>query len=106
MKKIILFLLFAFAIATQGCKKDNPNLPGSVTFWNNTTSYGNITVYMDGTSDVIDQDIQPSECATEGCANIKDTPGTYSFTASATTGERWSGSCTIESGGCLLYHLH
>lgn len=78
---------------------------GKVTFWNNNSSIGVITVYMGGTSGQITHDILPTVCNTSGCANFSGNPGTYSYTASATTGQTWSGSATVTAGGCLLLRL-
>lgn len=82
------------------------NSAGRVTFWNDDTSIGDITVYYRGTSATISHNIKPSTCNTSGCANFSGTPGTFAFSASSLTGETWSGYTTISSNGCLLFNLH
>ncbi len=79
---------------------------GNVTFWNNDSNVGIITVYMGGTSNQISSNTYPTSCNTSGCANFSGSPGSYSFTASATTGETWSGTVVVTSNGCLLEHLN
>ncbi len=78
---------------------------GSITFWNNDVS-STITVITSGYSDVITSYTNPSSCGTSGCANFTLPLGNYNYSASAGSGETWSGSFTITSGGCLLYNLH
>jgi hypothetical protein len=78
---------------------------GSVTFWNSDVS-STITVITAGYSDVITSYTNPTSCGTSGCANFTLPAGNYSYSASAGTGETWSGSFTITSGGCLRYNLH
>ena len=89
------------------CTYGNGNGNGSynVTFWNNQPSVGNITVIIDGYSEVISVNSIPSNCGESGCANFSLGAGTYPFTANAVTGENWSGSVTATSG-CLLFQLY
>lgn len=82
------------------------NSTGNVSFWNDDVSIGTITVNVSSYSGSVTSNVDPSSCNTSGCANFTLQVGTYSYTASATTGETWSGTCTISSGGCLLYHLY
>ena len=104
MKNLFLILIVALCLI-GGCKSDNTSSTGNVTFWNYNTNIGNITVRMDGATSTITLDQIPSNCSTSGCANIYDAPGTYAWSAVATTGQTWSGYATITSGGCLLYQL-
>lgn len=83
----------------------NGSTTGNVTFWNDQSSVGQIQVYFDGPSANITSNVNPSSCNTSGCANFTRTPGTYNYSAQATTGENWSGSATVTLGGCLLVHL-
>jgi len=81
------------------------NSVGQITFWNNDSWIGNISVSFGGTTKVINANVNPSNCNTSGCANFTIAPGTYPYTASATTGEYWSGSHTVTSNGCLKVNL-
>lgn len=121
LKHILPFLIAIFGLVSLfSCKKEIPEptttyqspsgggggtTAGRVTFWNNNTSVGNITVYCLSTSATITANIAPSSCNTSGCANFSGAPGVYNFSASSTTGETWNGSVTLTSGGCLLMHL-
>jgi hypothetical protein len=88
----------------SGASCETPN--GNVTFWNNDASVGTITVYTNNTSGTISSNTSPSWCNASGCANFSRSPGTYSYTASATTGQTWSGYYTITAGGCITFHLY
>ncbi len=87
----------------SGTNCEIPN--GNITFWNDDISVGTITVYTNGTSSSITSNTSPSWCNAAGCANFSRIPGTYSYTASATTGQSWSGYYTITANGCLRFHL-
>ncbi len=88
------------------CTYGNGNGNGSynVTFWNNQTSVGVITVNIGGYSSQITYSAEPSSCGDSRCANFSLPPGTYIFTATATTGEYWSRDCDA-TNGCLLFEL-
>jgi hypothetical protein len=102
MKTIISSLFLVLILSTfTSCKKN-----GDVTWWNVDYSIGQITVQMDGATSTITQDVSPSDCNTSGTAQIYDAPGTYNYTAHATTGESWSGTAHITSGGCLKIQLY
>lgn len=111
MKKIytLLFALTLSAFAAVSCSEDEDPAPvvttGDVSFWNDDSSVGNITVAVAGRTATVTANVNPSGCGQSGCANFNLDAGTYSFTASATTGETWSGSCNISAGGCLRFHL-
>jgi len=79
---------------------------GDVTFWNNDANVGVITVVIGGSSSGITSNVNPAGCGESGCANFTLSAGNYSFTASATTGETWSGNCTVTANGCLKFNLH
>lgn len=79
---------------------------GTVTFYNNQSTVGVITVYLGGTSGQITQTTAASSCPTSGCANFTVTLGSsYSWSASATTGEAWSGTNSFSSS-CTTYNLY
>ncbi len=114
MKKLYLtskWLLPIFAIAMlTACSDDDSGSTtptnGDVSFWNNDDSIGIITVNVNSASAQITHNIHPDGCGESGCANFNLPPGTYNFTASATTGETWNSSCTVEAGGCLRFNLY
>jgi hypothetical protein len=114
MKKItnsLKFLLLAIAAFTfTACSDEDGGSTGGnsgdVSFWNNDYNVGVITVTVSGRTAQITDNISPSGCGESGCANFNLSAGTYTFSASATTGETWSGNCTIESGGCLRFNLY
>jgi hypothetical protein len=67
---------------------------------------GVITVYLGGSSSQITQTTVASSCPTSGCANFTVTLGSsYSWSASATTGETWSGTNSFSSS-CTTYNLY
>ena len=79
---------------------------GNVSFYT-TSNYGYVSVYVSGYSATITS-YYPSGinyCNSSGCANFTLSPGTYSFSASSSSGS-WSGYITINAGGCLLDHLN
>lgn len=77
-----------------------------VSFWNDKPGVGNITVTVDGRlADVITLRKNPSDCNQNGCANFSLLQtGNHTYTAVATTGERWSGNFNVTSS-CLLFEL-
>ena len=79
---------------------------GTVTFYNNQSNVGVITVYLGGSSSQITQTTVASSCPTSGCANFTVTLGSsYSWSASAATGEAWSGTNSFSSS-CTTYNLY
>lgn len=106
----ILFSIVLFILSIAGCKKNESVKPsnvsfGNVTFWNDEPAVGKITVNISGNSDFITASISPSSCGNADCANFSLSYGKHSYTASATTGETWSGSFTVNSD-CLLFNLY
>lgn len=113
--KIFTLTILIFIAFSTACKKDDPSPStpntgtgtGSVTFWNDQTAVGDITVVIDGISRTITHNISPSDCNTTGCANFTLTAGTHSYSASSTTGETWGPqNFTISKNGCLKYNLY
>ncbi len=125
----IILVLFLTVILTGSCKKVLPSPKvktqtgvgsgggggggggggstyGNVDFWNDNPAVGLITVYVSSSSGSITSNVTPSSCGTSGCANFSLPAGTYSYSASATTGETWSGNVNFSSGGCLLFNLY
>jgi hypothetical protein len=67
----------------------------AVTFWADTTSYGNITVNLSGFGSASISGSFPSAptCGSANCANFTVTSGdTLSYTASSTSGKHWAGT--------------
>jgi hypothetical protein len=83
----------------------NGNGGYNVTFYNNQSSVGLITVSISGYSSDISVTSIAADCGESGCANFSLGSGTYSFTASATTGEYWSDFITVTSG-CSMFELY
>lgn len=117
LKKLaFLFVIVSLSFSCDGerdldceyfndCDGGGGGTAGNVTFWNDQSWVGQITVNFDGSSATITSNVNPSGCNTSGCANFTKSPGTYNYTASATTGENWGGTATVSSGGCLLLNL-
>ena len=79
---------------------------GTVTFWNYNFNVGTISVNIGSESHIISDDVEPFECSVSGCANFYDLPyGTYTYSATSSTGETWGPSTFTLSGNCLLFHL-
>jgi hypothetical protein len=81
--------------AYTGSECEISKVPVRVTFYNDNSSVGVITVTMSNTSRVIDYSIVPTACNQSGVANFEIMAGTYSYTANAVTGETWSGTKTF-----------
>lgn len=103
--------MFVFiAIIISSCTKEETKpvevVKGTVTFWNNQTDVGDITVSMSGSSSYIISNIYPSGCSASGCANFYNVSyGVHSFTARSTTGEVWSGTVDLKTN-CLRFNLY
>ncbi|MEZ4878530.1 MAG: hypothetical protein R2801_00005 [Chitinophagales bacterium] len=78
---------------------------GNVVFWT-ASDLGQITVSINGQTKTITQYYSTSSpsCGSTGCATFNLPAGTYSFTASSYKGN-WSGSVTVNSGGCSSRQL-
>jgi hypothetical protein len=106
--KIIAITLF-FGTLFSSCEKAEEILDlftGSVTFYNNQTSVGVVTVTLNGYSDQIIRTKVPSACDDLDCASFSNLVyGNYNFTATAATGQRWSGTVNVNSS-CILFRLY
>jgi major membrane immunogen (membrane-anchored lipoprotein) len=74
--------------------------------YNNQSWVGAITVYVGSSTGSITVTTSPSACGESGCANFILSSGTYNVSASATTGESWTGEVTVTTGGCELLELN
>ena len=79
---------------------------GNVTFWaGSDLGCGTITVTFRGTNGYMTHYFSSSPgCDAYGCANFSAPAGTYSYTASCSE-YNWSGSVTVNSGGCSTMKL-
>ena len=81
---------------------------GAVTFWTNTSSFGNITVTVTGNgSATVTSYITggvPS-CGFTGCATFDLLPGTYTYSAVSVSGSTWSGTVVVTGDGCQPVEL-
>lgn len=99
-------------ITTGGCSKvqltSTSGGTGNLTFFvRSDLGCGTINVTCNGVTKTITQYYASGTppCAATGCANFTLNPGTYSFTASC-SGQTWSGTNAVTSGGCQLSELH
>ena len=113
MKNLIKISISVLIITTAiSCHKDSPShvYDGSVTFWNSNTNVGTITVNVTGQginqTSKITYSYTATSCNYTGCANFTLPAGVYNFSASATTGETWTGTATSTVGGCQLNELY
>jgi len=111
MKKLVLLstvvTLFVFALVT-GCSRhdDHYYVYDDITFWNNQSSIGNITVTVDGTyTQYITATQRAYNCNTPGSANFYIEEGDHTYSAYSTTGQTWHGSFYLNSS-CLLFELY
>lgn len=125
MKKIF-FVLVVCLVSFSSCKKkegctdssalnfDNTadkddgscTYKGSITFWTASSSFGVITVNLNGTSALVTSYYTgvPS-CSANGCATFQQNPGDYYFTASDGS-TSWSGMVHVGSKGCNTLQLY
>jgi hypothetical protein len=85
------------------CQNFNSNTI-TVTFYNDQSNVGVITVYLNNTTGTITSNISNPSCGQNGCANFYIQSGYYSWTASSTTGEFWNGYDYF-SNSCTTYYL-
>lgn len=106
---IIITILFAliFSVGLTSCEDDDVYQEKvKVTFWNNQSSVGTITVNVGSGTAKITKTKVATECSTSGCANFSATKGTsYSWSASSTTGEFWSGTNRFNQS-CTTFQLY
>jgi hypothetical protein len=76
----------------------------NLTFYNNQSWVGVVTVTISGYSAQITETVDASNCDYTGCANFSLSAGSYYYTATATTGEYWSGSVVVTSS-CQLFEF-
>lgn len=112
IKNSVKLLIAIFTITTifSSCTKEETKpaevKKGTVTFWNNQTNVGNITVNMSGSSSVITYNVYPTGCDISGCANFSNISyGVHSYSASSTTGQTWSGTVDVQ-GSCIRFNLY
>ena len=109
--KTFFFIFSVFCFFISCTKETEPNktpttTKGTGTFWM-ASNFGTITVRCNGeTSSVYNVYSSTPDCGAAGCANFDLPKGTYSFSASNTTGTVWSGSITINPGFCALMQLN
>jgi len=80
------------------------NGSANLTFYNNQSWVGVVTVTISGYSAQITETVDASSCDYSGCANFSLSSGSYFYTASASTGESWSGTVVVTSS-CRLIGL-
>ena len=111
---VLTGLLFMAVLFTR-CKKedllptpDPTPTTGQGMFWTaSDLGCGNITVTLGGASGSISTYYNTSipSCGAAGCATFDLAPGTYTYFASCSGGQTWSGSITIVAGGCSKIQL-
>jgi len=106
----LMLAIFSIAFIFSSCTKEETKpvevKKGSVTFWNDQTSVGNITVSLSGNTRTITHNIYPSNCGENGCANFSELSyGVHNYTASSTTGQTWSGTVDVQTG-CIKFNLY
>ncbi len=82
---------------------------GSVIFWTDSTSVGNVDVYVNGNAGNISTSITTGApiCGYNGCVTFNLAPGVYNYTASNAQHNRsWNGSVTIIADGCQKVVIH
>ncbi len=116
LKSRKLFLLLGFlSVFFTACKKEDllptppptPTAVGNIVFWTaSNLGCGNITVTISGLSSVITSfSTSTVNCWNSETASFRLIPGTYTYFASCSGGQTWSGSATIVSGGCNKIQL-
>jgi hypothetical protein len=113
MKRLFIPKLIAFAFLSgtlfSSCEKAEEILnliTGSVTFYNNQSSVGVVSVTLNGNTDQIIRTKVPATCGDTDCASFNNLVyGNYNFTATATTGQRWSGTVNVNSS-CIMFRLY
>lgn len=82
---------------------------GRAIFWTASATLGGsyIDVVFDGASigSITHYRSSAPECGTSGYANVTTEPGTYSYTATGEDGTTWTGSITLQAGGCSRMEL-
>ena len=106
LKLILASSLVMVIISLQSCSEDEVT-NYDVTFWNAETNVGQITVTIDGKTAVITQTVSSTpECKSSGNANFTLTAGSYPWSATATTGESWSGTEVVGAALCTTIELN
>lgn len=109
--RIIILLVVAFQINSCTEPDTEPDTPpettGEAMFWiASDLGVGSITVSCNGVSRTFNNYYSSGapNCGATGAANFTLNPGTYNYTASGGT-KTWSGSITVNSGGCSKMQL-
>ena len=90
-------------ITAEGCTEVSlPQSTGAATFWTSSSSFGNITVTVNGGTGVITgfTSVGTPTCGFSGCATFDLLPGTYNYSAASSSGANWSGTVTVTADGC------
>lgn len=112
---LVMVSFFITAILFTGCKKEDllPKIPatpsnGQGMFWTaSDLGCGTITVSVGGYTGYITSYYSTGTpgCNAAGSATFSLAPGAYSYTASCTGGNTWSGVISISENGCSRIQL-